>query len=72
VKSAAVLRLTRRMRQPWRSLGAGARLLPPPLLDWLYERVARNRYRLFGRYDACMVPDPALASRFVDGVSQRR
>lgn len=76
VKSAAVRRLARRLKQPWRALGAIAGVLPRAMLDWLYDRVAGNRYRLFGRYDACMVPDAALASRFVEaapvGASQPR
>ncbi|MEO8557553.1 MAG: DCC1-like thiol-disulfide oxidoreductase family protein [Rhodospirillales bacterium] len=72
VKSAAVLRLAQRLRQPWRGLGAVASLLPRALLDWLYDRMARSRYKMFGRYDACMVPEPALASRFVVGTSQPR
>jgi predicted DCC family thiol-disulfide oxidoreductase YuxK len=74
VKSAGVLRLASRLRQPWRGLGAAARILPRAVLDWLYDGVARNRYCLFGRYDACMVPDVALASRFVTapGASQPR
>lgn len=34
-------------------------------LDRLYDRVARNRYRLFGRHAACLVPDAALRRRFM-------
>ena len=43
---------------PW------ARLLlavPRPLRTWLYDRIARHRYRLFGRTEACLVPGPGLA-----------
>lgn len=29
--------------------------LPRPMRDWLYDRIAKNRYRLFGRYDACPI-----------------
>ncbi|WP_407519330.1 thiol-disulfide oxidoreductase DCC family protein [Methylobacterium oryzisoli] len=36
--------------------------LPRPLAEWLYDRIARNRYRLFGR-TACTVPPPQLAGR---------
>ena len=36
------------------------RLLPQPARDKLYDIVARNRYRLFGRADACMVPTQEL------------
>lgn len=43
------------------------RAVPRPVRDWIYDRVARNRYRLFGRTDTCMVPTPDLASRFLKG-----
>jgi predicted DCC family thiol-disulfide oxidoreductase YuxK len=39
--------------------------LPRPLRDWLYDRIARNRYRLFGRRDTCLVPSPDVANRFL-------
>lgn len=41
------------------------RLLPRPIQDWLYRRIARNRYRLFGRTDMCALPDPALRKRLI-------
>ena len=40
-------------------------VLPRPVRDWLYDRVARNRYQLFGRTESCMVPTPELMRRFV-------
>jgi predicted DCC family thiol-disulfide oxidoreductase YuxK len=43
----------------------GLRLIPRPLRDWLYLRLARNRYRLFGRADLCALPDPALQRRIL-------
>lgn len=43
----------------------GLRVVPKPLRDWLYDRVARNRYRLFGRHAACMVPTADIRDRFV-------
>ena len=42
------------------------RLLPRPLQDWLYRRLARNRYRLFGRTDMCSIHDPALRARLME------
>lgn len=39
-------------------------VLPRWLRNWFYDRVARNRYWLFGRYDQCSVPDPDQAHRF--------
>ena len=41
------------------------RLIPRPLRDWLYRRLARNRYALFGRADLCVLPDPALLRRIL-------
>jgi predicted DCC family thiol-disulfide oxidoreductase YuxK len=40
-------------------------ILPRPVRDWLYDRVAQNRYRLFGKTESCMVPSPELMRRFV-------
>jgi predicted DCC family thiol-disulfide oxidoreductase YuxK len=42
-----------------------AYLLPKRVRDFFYDRVARNRYRLFGRRDACLVPTPDIARRFL-------
>lgn len=50
---------------PWRPLAA-ARLIPEPLSSALYHSIARNRYRIFGRYDHCMIPTPELRARFLD------
>jgi predicted DCC family thiol-disulfide oxidoreductase YuxK len=33
------------------------RLVPKPLRDAVYNLVARNRYRISGKYEACFVPD---------------
>jgi predicted DCC family thiol-disulfide oxidoreductase YuxK len=35
---------------------AGLLAIPRPLRDWAYDRIARNRYRLFGRLESCMIP----------------
>ena len=42
------------------------RLLPRRAQDWLYHRIARNRYRLLGRTDMCAVPDPRLRARLME------
>lgn len=44
------------------------RAVPGALRDWLYDRIAQNRYRIFGRRDACLVPTPDIRSRFIDRV----
>ncbi|MFT4132159.1 thiol-disulfide oxidoreductase DCC family protein [Labrys sp. (in: a-proteobacteria)] len=39
--------------------------LPRPVRDFLYDRIARNRYRLFGRRESCLMPTPEIRSRFI-------
>ncbi len=41
------------------------RLVPARLRGWLYLRIARNRYAMFGRGDICALPDPALRARLI-------
>ncbi|MFJ4246632.1 Predicted thiol-disulfide oxidoreductase YuxK, DCC family [Pseudomonas helmanticensis] len=41
------------------------RLLPRTLRDWAYDRIALNRYRLFGKYDTCLLPSPDHEQRFL-------
>ena len=49
----------------WGRLLGLLRLIPKPLRDWLYRRVARNRYAVFGRGDMCAIPDPAFRARLI-------
>jgi predicted DCC family thiol-disulfide oxidoreductase YuxK len=64
-RSAAALRITRGLSFPW-PLAAVFVVVPRPLRDWIYNLVARNRYRWFGKRDVCMVPTPELRARFID------
>lgn len=41
------------------------RLLPGPVRNWLYQRIARNRYAFFGKGDMCALPDPAFRARLL-------
>jgi len=63
-RSDAALRLARELRAPWSWLGA-LRLIPRPVRDAAYSWVARHRYRLFGRLDACFLPAPEQRARFL-------
>lgn len=40
-------------------------ILPKRLRDWLYQRLARNRYAMFGKADMCALPDPAFQRRLM-------
>jgi predicted DCC family thiol-disulfide oxidoreductase YuxK len=64
-KSDAALFVAAHLRWPWTLLGA-LRWVPRPVRDWVYELVARNRYRLFGRTTACIPVPPELKARFVE------
>ena len=64
-RSEAALRIARGLAGPWPLLSA-LRIVPRPLRDWAYDAVARNRFRWFGRRDACLLPTPALRERFLD------
>lgn len=60
----AVLHAGRRFGGAARLVGI-LRIFPKPLRDWLYKRLARNRYALFGRADLCGLPDPGLQKRLL-------
>lgn len=49
----------------WARLTGVLRILPRPLRDWLYRRLARNRYAVFGRADMCLIPDAAFQNRLL-------
>ncbi|QQO14989.1 thiol-disulfide oxidoreductase DCC family protein [Bradyrhizobium diazoefficiens] len=40
--------------------------VPKPLRDPVYSLIARNRYRIFGKYDSCFVPDADLRARVIE------
>lgn len=63
-RSTAALRIARRLRFPW-PLAFALIVMPRPLRDQVYDWVARNRYRWFGKRDVCMVPTPELRDRFL-------
>jgi len=65
-RSDAVLRAGRELGGIWFPLASLARIVPRPLRDLFYRFVARNRYRVFGKYDTCMLPDPNQRNRFLD------
>lgn len=64
-QSAALLRVLHGLGWPWRFAWV-AWLVPAPLRDGAYRVVARNRYRLFGRAETCLIPPENAAARFLD------
>ena len=64
-RSSAVLAVAGMLRAPWRWLRALG-VLPERFLDRLYDYIARNRYRWWGREADCMRPPDGQAHRFLD------
>ena len=63
-QSNAVLHAMVRLGGAWR-LNAVLYVFPRPLRDFVYRVVARNRYRWFGRREACRMPTPEEQDRFL-------
>ena len=64
-KGRAALFVGVQLGWPWRAAGVLA-LLPTAILDLIYDVIARNRYRVFGRHERCLLPRPDFRSRFID------
>lgn len=63
-KSEGSIRMAEGLGMPW-SIAGVFRILPLAVRDGLYELVARNRFRIFGRRDVCYRRDDAFADRFL-------
>lgn len=65
-KSTAIWFVFKKIGGLWRALGWFGAIFPKILMDALYDFVSRNRYKWFGRLDACRTPSPDDDSRFMD------
>ena len=63
-QSDAFFKVMSKLGFPWKA-ALVFWVLPKPLRNWLYDRVALNRYRLFGKYDYCTLPSPDHEARFL-------
>ena len=63
-KSDAFLKIVRHLRFPWSLLRISV-ILPRPIRDRIYDFVAQNRYKWFGKKDHCLVPTGELKQRFI-------
>jgi predicted DCC family thiol-disulfide oxidoreductase YuxK len=64
-KSSAAIYTAARLGGVWKA-AAMMRLLPLRVRDWVYDTIARHRYRMFGRYDTCPLPEARYRDRFLD------
>lgn len=65
VRSEAVLALFSALPNPWPALAAALKVIPRPLRDLGYRVIARWRYRIWGRLDACPIPTVEERERFL-------
>ena len=64
-RSTAALRMLRKLGGGWQ-LFYPLIIIPPFIRNTLYNFVAHNRYKWYGKRDACMVPTPELKERFLE------
>ncbi|NUN99300.1 MAG: thiol-disulfide oxidoreductase DCC family protein [Saprospiraceae bacterium] len=65
LRSDAGLRVVRRLSGGWPLL-YGLIAVPRPLRNRIYDWIAHNRYRWFGKQESCLMPAPEWKSRFID------
>jgi predicted DCC family thiol-disulfide oxidoreductase YuxK len=63
-KSDAVIEILKHLNRPYYYLGY-IKFLPKGLRDAIYEIIASNRYRIFGKRKECMIPDRSIKERFI-------
>ena len=64
IKSTAALKISRHLSGAY-PLIYGFMIVPNFMRNWVYDLIARNRYRWFGKKDSCMIPTPELNSKFL-------
>jgi len=66
VRSDAVIAIAAYLGGLWRVGGLLLRVIPRPVRDLGYNALARRRFRIFGRLDACRIPTAEERARFLD------
>ena len=64
-RSSAVIYTAERLGGAWKA-ATMLRVLPSRIRDWVYDTIARHRYRMFGRYETCPLPEARYRDRFID------
>jgi predicted DCC family thiol-disulfide oxidoreductase YuxK len=63
-KSTAALQVAKNLGSFWKTFYAFI-IIPKPIRDFAYSLIAKNRYKMFGKRESCMIPTPELKSRFL-------
>jgi len=64
IKSSAALRVSKYLKRLY-PIAFGLLIIPSFIRNWVYDYVAKNRYKWFGKMDHCLVPDENLSKRFL-------
>ena len=65
-RSEAALFVMEKLPGIWPAVAQGLRLVPRVIRDWGYRVIARNRYRMFGKYETCPIPMESDRERFIE------
>jgi predicted DCC family thiol-disulfide oxidoreductase YuxK len=64
IKSSAILRISQHLNYLY-PLFFGFVIIPKFIRDGVYDFIAKNRYKWFGKKETCMIPSPEIKSRFI-------
>lgn len=64
-KSTAALKIATKLGFPQNIMGVFF-VIPPFIRNWVYDYIAKNRYKWYGKKEACMIPTPELKNRFLE------
>ena len=64
-KSTAALKVASQLGFPTNILSVFL-IIPSFISNWVYDYIAKNRYKWYGKKDACMIPTPELKSKFLE------
>jgi predicted DCC family thiol-disulfide oxidoreductase YuxK len=65
-RSDAAVVVLKELGRAWAALAVIFESLPGWVRNWTYDLIARNRYRIFGKYDFCPIPKEKDRSKFLD------
>ena len=68
-KSDAFLKVVKQLGGLWK-LFSILRIIPRAIRDWFYDRIALNRYRWFGKYNQCLLPQEEFRSRLLSEITE--
>ena len=63
-KSTAALKIASKLGFP-RNLLSVFLIIPTIIRNWVYDYIAKNRYKWYGKKEECMIPTPDLKSKFL-------